>query len=504
MLKKGKLIHITKIVAALLAAIFFVVGCDSSKSTPKKKVIKKVVVVQPDDTSSADSSAVDSNDTKTESSVISENYDFNDDTYESNNALKEKRPLAEREEQTNMREQEYTTKAVAWNGPKGYTIVYQSSNRSAKSAALKLQAYFKSNAGLVLPIADDSSESVSKEILVGDTNRRSTKLKPNEYAVSLEKDTLIVEGGHAAMVETAADWFVSLVYNNGKVNLLNGQCSDFVSVVKGDYKYVWGDEFSGNSLDMNKWCFEDKMGGTSMMPCLRDSNVVNVNEGLLKLTAVRYYNPALPMAQYATNSSVCTQNTMSYKYGYLEIRAKVPFKQGAWPSFWLVSGDALNKESSKYDYDTEIDIFEVFSSADTLIPNIHKWYHDGTHSMYNGNHYKQKSSKSYVFDKMDNLVNEYHTYGFEWTPEKMVMSVDGADYMTYDLKENFDGKSNMEGFNAPLLIIFNNFIYAPDQNETNESNKVNNRNLPFEYFIDYIRLYQRPGIGSLNFSDTTK
>lgn len=33
---------------------------------------------------------------------------------------------------------------------------------------------------------------------------------------------------------------------------------------------------------MNKWCFENKMAGTSMMPLMRDSNVVNVNNGLLK------------------------------------------------------------------------------------------------------------------------------------------------------------------------------------------------------------------------------
>ena len=56
----------------------------------------------------------------------------------------------------------------------------------------------------------------------------------------------------------------------------------------------------------------------------------------------------------------------------------------------------------------------------------------------------------------------------------------------------------MGGFNSPLLIILNNFIYAPDLGETNASNRVNNSDLPFNYFVDYIRLYQKPGVGALN------
>ena len=499
MLKKEVMMRIAKNTLSLLLVLIFLVGCGSetkTKTKKKKKVIKRVVVVQQDDTALEDDDNSDVND----SDDVWFEPENNDEIVIPEFIGKEKRPLAEKKTAGAQAavKPKYSVKTISWNGPSGYVIVYPKGDRNGKAAAVKLQTYFKENAKVTLAVTDDSSAVKTKEILVGNTNRAKTKLKTNEYSVSISKEKLFFEGGHFAMVETAVDWFVSFEYVQSEANLISGKSENFQAVAKKDYEYVWGDEFGGNSLDQSKWCFEDKMSGSNMMPCLRDSNVVNVNEGLLKLTAVRYYNSSRPTAQYATNSSVCTQDTMSYQYGYLEIRAKVPFKQGAWPSFWLLSQEAIGNKMKKYDYNIEVDVFEVFSSLNTLVPNIHKWFPNDYHTMYNSG---KRTSKSYAFSDYSNLSQEYHTYGFEWTPEKMIMSVDGTDYMSYDLTENYDTEGSMEGFNTNLFVIFNNFIYVPDSGNTTESNMVNNNELPFEYFIDYIRLYQIPGVGSLNFAD---
>ncbi|MBR7133754.1 MAG: glycoside hydrolase family 16 protein [Clostridia bacterium] len=490
MLKREMIVRMVKTALSLLLVLTFVVGCSSETQTTKKK--KKVikVIVQSDDTASDNG---DNND-----------YDYDSDISDSYTDGREKRPLAEKETDSAQTAvvPEYSVNVTSWNGPDGYIIVYPNGSRSGKAAAEKLQTYFKKYAGVTLSVTDDRSAVKAKEILVGDTNRAKSKLGTNEYAVSVLKEKLFFEGGHFAMVETAVDWFVSLKYAKGKANLVTGKTENFLAVVKKNYEYVWGDEFGGSSLDMAKWCFEDKMAGSNLMPCLRDENVININEGLCKLTAIRYYNAARPAAQYATNSSLCTQDTMGYKYGYLEIRARVPFKQGAWPSFWLVSNKALGNKligsnSQSLEYNVEIDVFEVFSSLNTVVPNIHKWYANGDHSMYNSG---KRASENFVYEDYATLSNEYHTYGFEWTPEKMIMSVDGKDYMTYDLTKSFDD-TDMDGFNKNLFVIFNNFIYVSDAGHTTASNLVNNDGLPFEYFIDYVRLYQIPGVGSLNFAD---
>ena len=83
----------------------------------------------------------------------------------------------------------------------------------------------------------------------------------------------------------------------------------------------------------------------------------------------------------------------------------------------------------------------------------------------------------------------------------MTVSVDGVDYNTYDLNDNYDGRSDMSGFRDNLFILLNNHIYVSDLGATTSGTEVNNKDLPFEYYVDYIRLYQKPGEGSLNYAD---
>lgn len=490
-------------VVCSLILVLAATGCskdDEESDSGKKKVTQQIIIEREPEESEETSSQENSETPAGEEGNTEEEEDTEEATLD-----RERRPLYEAEDDAvSVYEPEYTVRAVDWNGPEGYVIVYADGNRNTKAVADIVQKYFKSKAGTELNIVSDRTAATAKEILIGDTNRYKSSLASNEYAVSLKNGKLVFEGGHFAMVENAADWFASLTYHSGKVNTLTGKTSDFVSEING-YQYVWGDDFDGNALDMTKWCFADRMTGTSLMPTLTDENVVNVNEGLLKLTAGRYYNQSNPTAQYATNSSVCTQDTMSYKYGYLEVRARVPYQRGAWPSFWLLSNGALNNPLSSRIYNIEVDVFEVFSSTSTAIPNIHKWRLDTSsgnyHTQYNGNHALGQTSSTYTFSDTANLSNEYHIYGFEWTPEKMVMSIDGVEYMTYDLTYDFDQRDGMGDFDAPLFPIFNNFIYVSDLAETTNQNSVNNRDLPFEYFIDYIRLYQKPGVGELNFPD---
>lgn len=491
---------LVKRMICIFCSIIFVLaaaGCSDDEDTSSKKKVTQQIIIEREPEGSEENNSQDNykNSDKEEVSV-----EENDTEESPSNS--ERRPLYEAEkEEVSGYEPSYTVKAVNWNGPEDYVIVYADGNRNTKAVADIVQKYFKSKTGNELKIVSDKTAASEKEILIGDTNRYKSSLNINEYAVSLKNGKPVFEGGHFAMVENAADWFASLSYQNGKLNTLTGKTSDFVSEING-YQYVWGDDFDGNALDMTKWCFADRMTGTGLMPTLTDENVVNVNEGLLKLTAGRYYSQSNPTAQYATNSSVCTQDTMSYKYGYLEVRARVPYQRGAWPSFWLLSNGALNNPLSSRIYNIEVDVFEVFSSTSTAIPNIHKWRLDtesgNYHTQYNGNHALGRTSSVYEFSETENLSNEYHIYGFDWTPEKMVMSIDGVDYMTYDLTYDFDQRDGMGDFDAPLFPIFNNFIYVSDLAETTAQNSVNNKDLPFEYFIDYIRLYQKPGVGELN------
>lgn len=189
---------------------------------------------------------------------------------------------------------------------------------------------------------------------------------------------------------------------------------------------------------------------------------------------------------------------MAYRYGYAEIRAKVPFKTGLWPSFWTGCSKSFG-ERNCLDYRVEVDIFEIFGSSNTVVPQIHKWYeidrydYNAIHGTNVENNHTQGPSsirKTYVYENYENLSNEYHTYGFEWTPTEMSMYVDGYCYNTYDITKSYDLCEDMSGFHDARYIIFNNHVFSPNSNFKPNCIEGYEDNLPANYDIDYFRLYQ--------------
>lgn len=272
------------------------------------------------------------------------------------------------------------------------------------------------------------------------------------------------------------------------------------------YKLVWSDEFNGDKLDETKWTLRADMCGRCDLSLAGEERpeVMRLEDGMLKLNVVK--NGSDAESEYTTCYSVTTFNKMRFRYGYLEISARVPYMQGAWPSFWLKSLKDDICPEPKADYMAEIDVFEVFSDLKTAVPNLHKWfpYEVEFESGYRTNHTQggdmldRSEKKPYVFENNEKLCDEYHTYGFEWTPEYMSMSVDGEVYCTYDINSNFDGFSDMSGFHDALYVIFNNHIFTEKSSWLPEGTEVDERTeFPINYWIDYIRLYQKDEYGDL-------
>ena len=501
--KKKKILLISSAAAAAVIAgivIAVIIGLNSKGDTVIKKVIKKIVVVNSEEEITSSGSKTENESDTGYSGTDSANSGTQTDD-ELSNRKRRALPSTDAEEYV----PEYTVTDTAWNGPAGYVIVYADGDKNSYKTAESIREYFKKEYGTDLKTVSDKSSEAAKEIIVGSTKRYTSKLSDNKYSVKLAGNKLIFDGKNFAMTEKAARWFTSLKSVKGRVNLIEGECKDFEWSKKNGYTYVWGDDFDGNIINSAKWSFKEKMSPTGKMIFLTDESVARVNEGKLKLSAIRYYNKMTPTAEYATIPGLCTTNSMSFKYGYLEMRAKVPIKRGAWPSFWMTSNDVVKSGSSKYSYFTEVDIFEAFGSNSTIIPNIHKWYTNvAGHSQYeyDGSDARLKK-KEYSFADTSKLTEEYHIYGFKWTPKEMTMSVDGKEYMTFDLTYNFNGKDNMDGFNVPMQIIFNNHMYPSDSLESWSQNQilVDNTTLPFDYFIDWVRLYQQDGEGELNIAD---
>ncbi len=394
----------------------------------------------------------------------------------------------------------FKAKSEDWKGPDGYTIVYPKGNKTLKYAAETLKEYFIEKDGVELKIKDDSTAEKSKEILIGNTNRHKEKCDEGAYFAKVKGDKLIFGGGHDSMTEKAVELFTRLKRTKGKANVFDEK-QEFSSTKPGGYSLVWSDEFEASKLNFRKWDLSTKMAANAEIALDDSEDAIRLENGYLKMFARRYYNPKIGGAEFACPWSVSTMREMSYRYGFLEMRAKVPFKRGCWPGFWSSSANSYGTQGKyKSDYTIEVDIFEVFSNIDTLAPNIHKWYSDGSakHTMWADE--TDASREGYTFKNPENLINEYHIYGFEWTPTEMIMYIDGEAYYTYDLTRNFDkGASGMSGFKeAQLHIIFNNHLFTKSSDwKIYDGCEIYQGDLPAEYFVDWIRLYQKDDNNSI-------
>lgn len=391
---------------------------------------------------------------------------------------------------------DFTYETVDWNGPEGYVIVVPDGNSAAMKSAETLKKYYSESLDISLEIVTDKTTETDKEILIGRTNRSQSRSALGEASleVAIKDSKLIINGGHDVTVDSAVQKFVRLAPAKNKACTFQLD-TDFVTTMLDGYEYVWGDEFEGTGVDRSKWAYTWAMSGTDTMQLSSEENVMAEEDGRLKLRAIRYFDPTTEGVKYRVPYTVSTLYNMSFVYGYIEIRARLPFQSGGWPGFWMGNNTNLSKYAWDKGYSIEIDIFENFGSLDTIIPNLHKHYDDGRSIQW------PTEKSSYTFDNSDGkLYQEYHTYGCELTPTEISMYVDGVKYQTFDISKSFDDNPDMAGFNTSMHVMFNNHLFVEDSDWI--VNLVDCEELPTEFFIDYIRLYQKPGQGKLWTDDT--
>lgn len=253
---------------------------------------------------------------------------------------------------------------------------------------------------------------------------------------------------------------------------------------------VWCDEFSDASLDTTKWAFERLMYNPVLLYDNSEKNC-RLEDGMLHLQVNKVAD------KFSTCNSVTTKHSMLFRYGYVEMRARLPFRHGAWPSFWMQSATPfLRKRDGRNNWFSEIDIFEVFSKSDELSVNIHRWgnidgtpFHEMLPDIVNG------KSKDFKFENSESLCDEFHTYGMLWEKDCIKFSVDDVVYfdVPIDNCSMFNNKicDDMMGFHDPHYLIINNEVFTdnlpwyPKGAELAPDEK-----MPIDYYIDYVRLYQ--------------
>ena len=237
---------------------------------------------------------------------------------------------------------------------------------------------------------------------------------------------------------------------------------------------VWNDEFDGVGLPNPKnWTYEygfirnhEKQFYTKN----REKNVYQKDGKLIIEAFKEDFEENGKKAQY-TSGSVTTQGLHSWKYGRIEVRAKLPKGLGTWPAIWML-GDNIPQVG--WPQCGEIDIMEYVGFHPGRV-------HATIHAKGTKNWHISKGSSILI----DGIEDRMAVYAVEWTKDKMDFFVDDQKYFTVDLNQ-FDSLGRP--FDLPHYLILNLAIGG----EWGGQKGIDDSIFPVKYEIDYVRVYQAP------------
>ncbi|WP_308003639.1 family 16 glycosylhydrolase [uncultured Chryseobacterium sp.] len=208
-----------------------------------------------------------------------------------------------------------------------------------------------------------------------------------------------------------------------------------VDVVYNDL--VWSDEFSTNgAVDNVKWFHQTQLpvaGGWYNNEQQHYTNLITnsfANNGELNIVAKK---ETFTDQGYTKNYTSARLNSkFAFKYGRIDVRAKVPKNQGTWPAIWLL-GKNVNEPggyfASTYGNTNwpacgEIDMMEygIFPSAPENF--IQSTLHTPSSSGNSVNHGGMLASSD--------ITANYHIYSMNWSPNQITFLLDGVAYYTYN------------------------------------------------------------------------
>lgn len=133
-----------------------------------------------------------------------------------------------------------------------------------------------------------------------------------------------------------------------------------------------------------------------------------VRDGVLSITA-RRTPPALREVLFDneyTSGILTTQGSFAQKYGYFEIRSKVPAGAAVWPAFWMLADDG--------GWPPEIDVLEGRGQRPGNVVMTTHWRIFETQKIY-----------TCGFDFfLPDAVTEFHDYGVLWQPDRITYFID--------------------------------------------------------------------------------
>jgi hypothetical protein len=233
-------------------------------------------------------------------------------------------------------------------------------------------------------------------------------------------------------------------------------------------KKIWADEFSDSQLNTAFWTYEIGngwyigicgWGNNELQRYTNSPDNCKLENGRLMITA-------RGTSGNYTSARIKTQEKKTFKFGRIDIRARLPKGQGIWPALWMLGA---NITSVSWPACGEIDIMELVGHQPaTVHGTVH--FLDGT--------YKYNSSSTSL--TTGDFSDQFHVFTLRWDINSIQWYVDNQLFKSFTNA----GVSNYP-FNSNFFFIFNiavggNWPGNPDATTT----------FPQEMVVDYVRVFQ--------------
>jgi beta-glucanase (GH16 family) len=259
-------------------------------------------------------------------------------------------------------------------------------------------------------------------------------------------------------------------------------------VLRKKWKLVWHDEFDYTGLpNTRKWGYESGhvRNAEQQYYVENDTSACFVSDGMLKIKGL---SRTVPNAKYVagsddwrkkdslasyTSASINTFGKASWKYGKVEIRAKLPCGRGIWPAFWMMGA---NRGQVKWPECGEIDIMEYIGAKDstTIYGTIHRDSEKDDPPYYS-------TGKTI---KCQTIHTDFHTYSMEWNKKYIDILFDGKRYFRYKIA-HATRKNGDNPFRKPFYLLINLALGS------GWPGPIDPTDLPAELIVDYVRVYQK-------------
>ncbi len=271
------------------------------------------------------------------------------------------------------------------------------------------------------------------------------------------------------------------------------------------WSLIWSDEFDGPSIDRSKWGFDLDCwgGGNDERQCYAD-NVKNASleDGKLVITARKEESsgPALPPhlrktaedrkainTKPFTSARLTTKGKASWRYGRIDVRAKLPQGQGTWPAIWMLPED---NDYGSWAASGEIDIMEAVNMGiaceecsggleNTIMATLH----------FGGLWPDNKMASTEL--PLPGSLEDFHTYSIVWSEGRFDWLINGRHIATKTADDWFTTATDDPNapFDKPFHLILNLAI-GGRLSEDRGAGGVSEDGFPKRFEVDFVRVWK--------------